>query len=126
MNPIPTPLERMAPEFRTLSASKCSLRVCTQLPEALHGNTLEIHQVWTDPECRNQGSATALLRQVCRDADAERITLILRAEAYKSEQNGLSQSRLEKWYHQAFGFQIVQENPTIMARPAQTIHDDHA
>ena len=117
MNNSLTPLQRMAPTSRTLCASKCQLRVCAQLPEVLQAVTLEIHQVWTDPESRAQGNATKLLQQVCCDADLHHITLIVQVKAYEGGKNGLSQPRLKKWYANKFGFQVVQENPTIMARP---------
>lgn len=60
-----------------------------------------------------KGHATALMCDVCGEADAANFMLILEARPFG---NGMSQEQLEKWY-QGFGFWVIeQEGPRLMAR----------
>lgn len=77
---------------------------------------LELVRVWTDPEARRQGSATALLTAICADADATASVLLLRPVAFCNK----SDANLVKWYKK-FDFAVIQRRPVVlMARvPSQ-------
>ncbi len=72
----------------------------------------ELTRVWCEPEARKQGYATELVSQVCEEADAESIVLILQPKAF-GKSGGLKE--LEGWYR-LFGFIRTQSNPVLMAR----------
>ena len=95
----------MKPGLRKLHT--CSLRVgySTVVSPNLRGNLRELHHFHTEEEDRGKGYGTTLLRQVCSEADRDRIVLMLMPDDL----------RLMDWYI-GFGFSLVQVEPPIMAR----------
>jgi len=64
---------------------------------------------------RGRGHATALMHQVCQEADDNLITLILIVDPYDA---GMDEKQLERWYTR-FGFTPIQPTPLMMARQVQ-------
>jgi GNAT superfamily N-acetyltransferase len=85
------------------------------IPARMRDRTREITKVHCEPEAQNQGHATALLHEVCREADRHGITLVLWPRPY-GDDIALSQAQLIEWYGRAFGFAQIQAEPPLMAR----------
>lgn len=71
---------------------------------------LEVSSLRTEPGARKQGYGTQLMQSICRDADIERVVLVLSPKAYDSGPN-----ELDKFYGR-FGFIQIQRAPVLMAR----------
>jgi len=82
----------------------------TQIVSAhLRGKVRELTAFHTEAEMRGQGYGKALMRDICDEADHERITLMLIADSMD----------LAFWYAGS-GFVLLQEGPMVMIRePAQ-------
>jgi GNAT superfamily N-acetyltransferase len=93
----------------------CEVRICLAIPGRLRAATREIRSVQTEPGAQGQGHASALLHEVCREADAANITLLLWPQPY-GEHIALSRMQLADWYARRFGFQTIQPEPILMAR----------
>jgi len=65
-------------------------------------------------EDRRKGYATALLRDVCLDADMHAKTLLIFVRPYIGSE--MTKQQLRAWYAR-LGFQAIQEQPLLMARP---------
>lgn len=76
---------------------------------------LEVVRVFTDPEARQQGYATELLKAICNDADIEGRVLLLNPKPF-GRVAGLAD--LAPWYTR-FGFAVIQKSPVLMARMPQ-------
>lgn len=85
----------------------------TSLPDELSG-VLEVVRVWTDPEHRGQGYASAVMNEVIRDADRTATVLLLNPKPFGRP--GVLD--LAGWYEQ-FGFVVIQQKPVLMARQPQ-------
>ncbi len=84
------------------------------LPASISG-VLEVVRVWTDPEARNQGFATELMKSIIEDADIEGCVLILRPNTFGK----VGLENLAEWYER-FGFSTIQIKPVqLMARMPQ-------
>ncbi|WP_435270926.1 GNAT family N-acetyltransferase [Streptomyces sp. 1222.5] len=70
--------------------------------------------VW--PEHRGKGWGSEILKEICRDADAEGITLMLSVEPGPG---GLSAEGLAAWYGR-YGFQRALNDGTVMIRLTQS------
>ncbi|NEB42542.1 GNAT family N-acetyltransferase [Streptomyces sp. SID14515] len=70
--------------------------------------------VW--PEHRGKGWGSEILKEVCRAADAEGITLILSVDPAPG---GLSDEELAAWYGR-YGFQRSEDDEEVMIRLAQS------
>jgi GNAT superfamily N-acetyltransferase len=94
----------------------CSLQVVInpELPQSLN-RVREIIALFTDPAQRNKGYASALIKEVCAEADKQAIVLLLKAEKY-GKTGGIEE--LIPFYNK-FGFVHIQENPDLMARAPQ-------
>ncbi len=107
---------------RTLGHASLQVRVCMALPQRMRDETREIAHLHCDRDAQGQGEASALLRQVCEEADAARMTLVLWPRPY-GDDIALSQTQLVEWYARRFGFVQVQPDPPLMARmPGATPH----
>lgn len=80
---------------------------------------MQVIRVWTDVRQRRSGSASALMDEICADADAESKVLMLYPKAFGSCDRPPVDTLIE-WYG-SFGFSIIQENPTLMARMPQSL-----
>jgi GNAT superfamily N-acetyltransferase len=92
-----------------------SLRVVrsTALPEAMRARVFEIVAMYTRPEGRRQGSASALLRKVCDQADFEGAVLLLAPRPFGHK--AMTQQQLADWY-MSFEFVPIQSAPLLLAR----------
>lgn len=84
------------------------------LPEDL-SEILEVVRVWTEPEHRNQGSASALMMEITRDADKSATVLLLKPAPF----GRVGVLDLVGWYGR-FGFVVIQNKPVLMARQPQS------
>lgn len=84
----------------------------------LRSGVREITGVWCAPAERRRGHASALLREVCTDADEAGITLVLMPEAFGEGYGGpfMSDESLAAWYARGFGFFTLQPSPLILMR----------
>ena len=101
---------RLEGEFYHAGAT-CSVEWTAPLPD----NARFIRNVFTAPERRNQGDATALMRSIAAQADALGIALVLHPEAHDplDHGNALDQRQLERWYR-GLGFQTLQRDPVLL------------
>lgn len=63
-----------------------------------------------------KGHATALMHQVCAEADLSGDVLILLVEAFAD--GSMTEELLKKWYSR-FGFKVAQKSPCLMLREPQ-------
>ncbi len=89
---------------RELNEATLVLSQSNELPEHLRA-IIEISQVFTPEAMRHEGRATALLSQICDEADQAKTVLML-----------MPTEGLEQWYS-VFGFATIQTEPVLMARP---------
>jgi len=75
----------------------------------------EISKVQCPPEARGQGMATAMLQAICKEADSKRMILMLTVEPY-GEDAPLTKAQLLEWYTTTFDFNVIQQQPLILAR----------
>lgn len=100
---------------RTLGSASLQIRISKALPREMRDQTREIAHLHCERESQNHGEATKLMRQVCDEADAANITLLVWPNPY-GEDIALSQGQLIEWYARRFGFVQIQPNPPLMAR----------
>jgi GNAT superfamily N-acetyltransferase len=82
-----------------------------------------ITQVAVRPEHRGTGAASRLLDEVCRNADHERVRLLLSVDP---DGTGLSASALRSFYER-HGFVAMQTDSAVLVRePEGGAHDDPA
>lgn len=72
---------------------------------------MEVLKVTTDLAHRKQGHASAVVREIVRDADKTGTVLILQPRPYGT----IGLINLRGWYER-FGFMQIQANPVLMAR----------
>lgn len=97
---------------------QASLRIAIAeaLPEDMHAGTREVVSLESDNP--RKGHATALLHQVCAEADIDGIVLLLMPKPFG---DGMTEEQLEKWYGR-FGFTTVQTVPAkLMARQPHVV-----
>ena len=99
---------------RTHGAASLQVRVSMALPKHLRERTREITKVHTPASEQNKGLASALMRQVCEEADKAGITLVLWPRPY-GDDIAMSSGMLQLWYAE-FGFRVIQPEPVLMAR----------
>lgn len=83
------------------------------VPEEMRYGIRELKSLFVAPDKRKKGDATALMYQVCYEADRKGIVLFLEPVA----DGGMPQKKLEKFY-KGFGFIELQHKPLLMARQA--------
>ena len=93
---------------RQSGSATCKLVVSIALPVKMRSQVRELTALSTPAADQRKGYASQLLHDVCKEADAQNITLFL-AVAEEDKQ------RLCAWYTR-FGFQPIQAKPTLMAR----------
>jgi GNAT superfamily N-acetyltransferase len=96
----------------TNGAASLLLSYSMAVPAHMRGRIREITNLYTDEPGRGKGDASALLKQVCEDADDNGIVLMLIPKPYDK---GLDELQLIAWYAR-HGFTQIQNNPTLMAR----------
>ena len=100
---------------RKVGYATCRVRQCNALPHRMREKTREIVELEVPAAEQGKGYATSLMHKVCREADKAGIVLLLTPQPYGDNTN-LSKSYLMSWYEARFGFQTIQQEPTLMAR----------
>ena len=93
----------------------CRVRRCTAMPSSLHESVREVACLHVPASEQGLGYATALMHNVCREADAAGIVLVLWPQPY-GEDTAMDRDQLQHWYARRFGFAVVQPEPLMMAR----------
>jgi predicted GNAT family acetyltransferase len=99
---------------RTHGSASLQVRISLALPKRLRAHTREITKVHTPASMQGNGLASALMREVCAEADEAGMTLMLWPRPY-GDDVALSASMLCDWYA-GFGFRVIQPEPVLMAR----------
>jgi N-acetylglutamate synthase-like GNAT family acetyltransferase len=93
----------MKPGKRTLGSASCLIRYSQLVDASKRGKLRELCHLKS--ERRGDGNGTKLLENVCAEADAAGVVLLLTAE----------NKTLGRWYHK-HGFRAIQEQPLVMMR----------
>jgi hypothetical protein len=102
----------MTPGIREHRQSSCVIGIPLGLPDHMRSGIREVLNVISKSQRR--GEATALLQQVCDEADRSGHILILKPVPFAE---GLDAEQLERFYGK-FGFVTTQEEPDrLMVRP---------
>lgn len=105
----------MKPGGRRLGPASCVVAMAKGLPKHMQPEVREIQMLQTFVEKQNQGYATSLMHEICREADRAGKILVLFPKPFNN--TPIDQEQLIQWYSK-FGFQITQMKPeTLMARP---------
>ena len=80
------------------------------VPPPQRGFAREITELFVPEKHRGKGEATALLNDVCEQADQYDIMLILIADTKKL---GL--------FYERFGFEVIQQSPIVMVRSPNVV-----
>lgn len=92
--------------------AKCMVSFCSALPEHMRQGVREISALETDPHHRGEGDATKLMKEICADADARRMILVLMVQPFGVLPR-MSGPQLIAWY-MTFGFQPLPNGTTTM------------
>ena len=101
--------------IRHYENASCRVSYPMSLPANLRGRVREISHVDVPENLRKQGMATNLVANICDEADAHRMVLILTVDPFGDGEK-MSKEDLQFWYERKFGFQKIQEKPLMMAR----------
>ena len=94
-------------------AASARIRLCPGLGPKLQASTRELCDLSTPADAQGHGHASALLREVCEEADAAGVMLVLFMAPFDT---GLSAEDLAAWYGR-HGFAEIQAEPVkMMAR----------
>lgn len=88
---------------------------CVALPQHMLPVTREVCSVHTPGASQGRGDATALMHQVCDEADRESITLVLWPNPF-GDDIALSRAQLIEWYARRFGFVRLPGDVAMLAR----------
>ncbi len=101
--------------IRHYENATCKISICTAIPNQMRARTRELTSLDVPENLRKQGMATELMRNVCDEADAHNMTIVLFVKPF-GEGTKLDETQLREWYQTAFGFMILQAKPMMMAR----------
>lgn len=93
----------------------CEVGKCLAVPEKMRKDIREITCVTCELPYRGRGHATALLEQVCAEADRMKMILLIVVNPY-GDSEGMTKDQLIDWYGSRFDFHTIQADPVIMAR----------
>jgi GNAT superfamily N-acetyltransferase len=110
-------MDAMKIGWRRQGEARLFLRKSTAFPKDLSRHVLEVRGVETPLEHQRQGLATMLLQSVCAEADRTGTVLVLWPAPWGVNES-MTQQQLIDWYAK-FGFESIQPNPVLMARPLQ-------
>ena len=99
---------------RAFGAASCKLGRTVQVPESMRDDIVELSALFCPAAQRREGFATALVGEVCNEADDAGKVLLLHVAPYAA--GGLDKEQLTQWYADRFGFQPIQAEPLLMAR----------
>lgn len=103
---------KMRPGRIELGASSLELAYSALLPPASRDQALEITDLLTCPSERGNNSANSLMQEVCDQADACNMLLLLMPQAFG--QGGLTTEQLTDWYIRKHGFTHLQKSPAVI------------
>lgn len=89
---------------REKDGATLQINICQAIPPKLRVETREISDVHVPAKQRKTGLGSALMHQVCDEADSGNITLLLTCS-----------NELRRWYAR-FGFIVLQDNIGLLAR----------
>lgn len=98
---------------RKFGAATCKLGRTVQVPAHMREQIVELSALHVPIEQRREGFATALLTEICKEADAAGKLLLLHVKPFSD--GVMSASQLATFYSR-FGFQDIQPDPRLMAR----------
>jgi GNAT superfamily N-acetyltransferase len=98
---------------RAHKSATCRVDIPEGLPQDMRDGIREI--VAVESSNPRKGHATALMHELCTDADAAGIVLLLRPHPFAP---GMDSEQLVNWYTR-FGFEPIQGEPVLMARPVR-------
>lgn len=101
----------MTPGPRTHKQASVTIAAPMGLPAEYHDDFRELTALHSGNP--RKGDATALMYQVCAEADRNSKALLLLVEAY--DDGSMTGDMLRKWYSR-FGFKVAQESPCLMLR----------
>ena len=107
-----TKIEEMPIGTRYYENASCKIRFCTAIPATLRQKTRELTSLEVPENLRRRGMANELMTNVCDEADACEMLLVLFPEPFGTG-DVMSRGRLADWY-ESFGFQIIQVTPKVM------------
>jgi len=93
--------------------ASCKITFCAAIPNQLRAKTREVSCVDVPENLRKQGMATQLLKNVCDEADAGKIILLLFVKPFGGNPS-MDKEQLIEWYANKFGFAVIQTKPSIM------------
>lgn len=99
---------------RLLGEARLTIGECKALPAHMRVSTRELSALEVPAESRKSGQASALMHEVCQEADDTGITLVIFVQPFG--QFDLSRTQLAEWYAKRFGFVPIQSDPLLMAR----------
>lgn len=105
----------MNPGLRIHKQASVRVAIAEGLPSEMWEQTRELISMQSDD--RGRGHATALMWQVCAEADRAWLTLFIKPEPFD---DGMPADRLRKWYSK-FGFVEIQAEPCLMVRSPQPV-----
>ena len=100
----------MKPGTRTNGPASLRLSYSALVGANLRGMLRELTHLQVSEDARGQGHGSALMRDVCAEADQSRTVLMLTAES----------RRLAAWYAR-FGFMLIQAEPLLMVRANEPV-----
>lgn len=104
----------MTPGLRTHRSASLRVAIAEGLPEDMREETRELLSVCsTNPR---KGHATALMHEVCTEADLSGISLLAAVRPF--DDGAMTGEQLEKWYRR-FDFELIQDEPPLMLRSPQ-------
>jgi predicted GNAT family acetyltransferase len=108
--------ETMKPGIRQHGPATLKLSHNKTIPAHMRGGVMEVSHVTTPETHRRQGYASMLMQKVCAEADKAGIVLLLHVKPY-GDSITMSRDELADWYSR-YGFDPIQAEPMLMARPA--------
>ena len=108
----------MPPGRIELNGAMLEIGHCALVPPKMRGKLREIVGLVVLPGARQEGRASALMREVCGQADAHGIVLVLTVVADPFSAPAMSAPELAGWYSRRFGFKGIESSGTtvLMAR----------
>ena len=98
----------MEPGLRTHRQASLRIAIAEGLPIEMRPNVREILSVQSSNP--RKGDATALMYQVCAEADKWWFTLLVQVLPFD---DGMTMEQLQKWYGR-FGFLKIQDEPCVL------------
>lgn len=98
-----------------VGAATCRVRRTNAVPVHMREGIREVAALEVPAREQGKGYATTLMHKVCREADAAGVVLLLWPQPF-GDHIAMSRDQLADWYARSFGFQVIQDEPVLMAR----------